>query len=65
MSISGTINQGEQNEFNVELDEETGEIIQIPEFPSLLILPVFIITTLLATLVYARKFKRYTATTHN
>lgn len=45
-SIVGTINKGEQHEFNATLDEETGEIISIPEFSTLIMLPMLMILTL-------------------
>jgi len=53
-SMAGTIEKGEQQQFDAELDK-TGEIITIPEFPSFLILPLFMTATLLAVIVYRRK----------
>jgi len=38
-----------------EYEHTTREIVIVPEFPSFLILPLFIITTLLAVIVYRRK----------
>jgi parallel beta-helix repeat protein len=36
----------------------TQEVIVIPEFPSFLILPLFMITTLLAVIIYRRKYSK-------
>jgi parallel beta-helix repeat protein len=53
-STQGTIQKGDQNEYNVEISP-SGTIIAVPEFPSFLILPLFTVATLLAAFVLKRK----------
>jgi parallel beta-helix repeat protein len=53
-NLTKTISRGERQEFNVGLSEN-GEIIAIPEFTSLIILPLFMIATLLTVIVYRKK----------
>jgi len=53
-TISRTIERGKQQEFDAKLNEN-GEIIQIPEFSSALMLVLLMMATLLAVVIYRRK----------
>ena len=52
LTLSGTASEGKLDTYSIELTED---YTPIPEFPSLLVLPLFMITTLLAVIVYRRR----------
>jgi hypothetical protein len=52
-SYSGNIAAGEIQTFTTEVSDHS--VVIIPEFPSFLVLPLFMIATLLVTLIYRRK----------
>jgi hypothetical protein len=53
-SIQETIQKGSQTEYDIEISP-SGTIITVPEFSPFLILPLFMIATLLAVILYKRK----------
>jgi parallel beta-helix repeat protein len=53
-NLTKTISKEERQEFNVELSED-GDILIIPEFKSLIILPLFILSTLLAVIAHRKR----------
>ncbi|TET65308.1 hypothetical protein E3J49_02080 [Candidatus Bathyarchaeota archaeon] len=50
-----TISRGDQNDYYPDIDEETGEIYVIPEFPASMALPIFMVVTLTAVLVFRKQ----------
>jgi hypothetical protein len=53
-STQGTIEKGAQTEYNFQISQ-SGKIVTVPELPSVLVLPVLMIATLLAGRVYRKK----------
>jgi len=53
LTLSGTASEGKLDTYSIKLTEE---YTPIPEFPSFLILPLFMIATLLAVTVYRKKY---------
>ena len=55
MNFDTLWNNGTHSNIYLEYQHSTHEIVIIPEFPGILILPLFMITTPLAVMIYRRK----------